>query len=233
MLRPVAPDDPKAVAREAAAARAAKLVEPGMTIGLGSGRAVWKVMELLADTPPARAVVASEQTDALARENGIEVVELDGSFELDLAIDGADEVDPQLRLIKGGGGALLREKIVIAAARRFVVVAEAAKRVERLGEGFRLPVEVVRFGWSDTRRRLGVLLPDAELRTGGGEPYLTDEGHYILDCAVPNGADADALDHDLKRIPGVVEHGLFLGMAEQALLGTPDGDVEVLTAPPR
>jgi ribose 5-phosphate isomerase A len=224
----VAPDDPKAVAREAAAARAAELVEPEMTVGLGSGRAVWRVVELLAEHPPARAVVASERTDLLAREKGIEVVELDGSLELDLAIDGADEIDPELRLIKGGGGALLREKIVIAAARRFVVVAEAAKRVERLGEGFRLPVEVARFGWPDTRRRLGGLLPDAELRSDGDEPYLTDEGHYILDCALPPGADPDALDRDLKRIPGVVEHGLFLGMAERALLGTPEGGVEVL-----
>ena len=233
MLRPVAPDDPKAVAREAAAARAAELVEPEMTVGLGSGRAVWRVVELLAERPPARAVVASERTDELARENGLEVAELDGSLELDLAIDGADEVDRDLRLIKGGGGALLREKIVIAAARRFVVVAEAAKRVDRLGEGFRLPVEVVRFGWRDTRRRLGALLPDAELRTEGEEPYVTDEGHYILDCAMPDDADPDVLDHDLKRVPGVVEHGLFLGMAERALLGTPEGEVEELTAPPR
>ena len=220
-------------AREAAARAALERVEPGMTIGLGSGRAVWKVVELLEERPPARAVVASERTDALAREKGLEVVELDGSLELDLAIDGADEVDRELRLIKGGGGALLREKIVIAAARRFVVVAEAAKRVERLGEGFRLPVEVVRFGWADTRRRLGALLPDAERRMGGDEPYLTDEGHYILDCAIPGDADPDALDHELKRIPGVVEHGLFLGMAEQALLGRTDGEVEVLTARPR
>ena len=122
---------------------------------------------------------------------------------------------------------------MIAAARCFVVVAETAKRVERLGEGFRLPVEVVRFGWPDTRRRLAGLLPDTELRRDGDEPYVTDEGHYILDCAIPDDADPDALDHELKRIPGVVEHGLFLGMAEQALLGRTDGEVEVVTARPR
>jgi ribose 5-phosphate isomerase A len=139
-------------------------------------------------------------------------------------------VDPRLRLIKGGGGALLREKIVIAAAKRFVVVAEAVKRVERLGESFLLPVEVVRFGWRDTRRRLGSLLPDSELRTAGdgGEPFVTDEGHHILDCKLPADADLDALDRDLNAVPGVVEHGLFIGVAECALLGRPDGAVDVL-----
>ena len=201
-----------------------------MTVGLGSGRAVWRVVELLGERGfGGPAVVASKRTDARAREARIEVVELDGAIELDLALDGADEIDPQLRLIKGGGGALLREKIVIAAARRFVVVAETAKRVERLGEGFRLPVEVVRFAWEDTRRRLGSLLPDAELREGDRGPYVTDEGHYILDCAIPAETDPEELDFGLKRIPGVVEHGLFIGMADRALLGRPDGTVEVLS----
>ena len=170
--------EPPSPAREAAAAAAAELVEPGMALGLGSGRAVWRLVELIGerwpDGPPLRAVVASERTHARAREAGIDVVELDGTLELDLALDGADEVDSELRLIKGGGGALLREKIVIAAARRFVVVAEASKRVERLGSGFRLPVEVVRFAWPDTRRRVGRLLPGGELRVEDGEPYVTD-----------------------------------------------------------
>ena len=118
---------------------------------------------------------------------------------------------------------------MVAAAKRFVVVAETPKRVERLGEDFRLPVEVVKFAWEDTRRRLAALLPDAELRTGGDDgPYVTDEGHHILDCAIPAGADPDDLDLALKRVPGVVEHGLFIGMAERALLGTPEGGVDVL-----
>jgi ribose 5-phosphate isomerase A len=231
MLSPVSDDD--AMARAAAAAAAVELVEPGMTIGLGSGRAVWKVVELLGAREGVRAAMASERTAELARAVGIELVELDGSVELDLALDGADEVDPRLRLIKGGGGALLREKIVISAARRFVVVAETPKRVQHLGEQHRLPVEVVRFAWRDTRRRLAPLLPDAELRATDGEPYRTDEGHYILDCALPPGADVDALAHELERVPGVVEHGLFIGMAERALLGRPDGGVDVLGAPPR
>jgi ribose 5-phosphate isomerase A len=220
--------DSETAARTAAAAAAVELVSAGMTIGLGSGRAVWKVIELLGERQ-LRAVAASSRTDELARAAGIEVVELDGSLQLDLALDGADEVDPSLRLIKGGGGALLREKIVVSAARRFVVVAETRKKVERLGSGFRLPVEVVRFAWRDTRRRLAALLPDAELRLReDGESYVTDEGHFILDCPLPADADLDALDSTLKQVPGVVEHGLFIGLADQALLGRPDGSVEVL-----
>jgi ribose 5-phosphate isomerase A len=230
--------DPADVAREAAAAAAAELVEAGMTIGLGSGRAVWKLVELLGRRVGEggdlargglRAATASSRTDELARSLGIQVIELDGTVELDLALDGADEVDPQLRLIKGGGGALLREKIVISAARRFVVVAETPKKVERLGERFRLPVEVVRFAWQDTRRRLGLVLPDStQRRQEDGAPYLTDERHFILDCALPADADVDALGPRLKEIPGVVEHGLFIGMAERALLGRADGEVELV-----
>jgi ribose 5-phosphate isomerase A len=231
-------DEPTSAARDAAAAAAVALIEPGMAIGLGSGRAVWRVVALLGErvgnggdlaNGGVRSVAASSLTDELARAAGIDVIELDGSFELDLALDGADEVDGSLRLVKGGGGALLREKIVVSAASRFVVVAEAFKRVERLGERFRLPVEVVQFGWRDTRRRLARLMPDAELRRrDDGEPYVTDERHFILDCELPGEADLDLLDTDLHQVPGVVEHGLFIGMAERALLGRPDGGVDVV-----
>jgi ribose 5-phosphate isomerase A len=204
-----------------------------MTIGLGSGRAVWRTIELLAARGLSlRAVVASERTRELAEQAGIDVVELDGELSLDLALDGADELDERLRLIKGGGGALLREKIVVAAARRFVVVAEQRKRVERLGEGFRLPVEVARFGWRDTRRRLAALVEDPQLRLDdAGEAYRTDEGHLILDCKLGPSADPDALQLELGELPGVLEHGLFIGMAERALLGRPDGGLEVMEAP--
>jgi ribose 5-phosphate isomerase A len=219
-------------ARDAAAAAALELIEPGMTLGLGSGRAVWRLIEKIGERWPdgevVRAAVASDRTHALAGEVGIEIVELDGDVELDLALDGADEVDQDLRLLKGGGGALLREKIVISAARRFVVVAETTKLVVHLGERFRLPVEVVRYGWEDTRRRLAPLLPDAVLRAERDEPYVTDEGHYLLDCALPRDTDLERLDRDIKLLPGVVEHGLFLDMTERALLGAPEGGVRVL-----
>jgi ribose 5-phosphate isomerase A len=235
MLQTMAPPDAPSPARDAASAAAIELIEPGTTIGLGSGRAVWRVVDRIRerwpDGVPLRAVVASELTHARAREAGIQVVELDGSFALDLAIDGADEIDPQLRLIKGGGGALLREKIVVAAARRFVVVAETGKLVDRLGSGFRLPVEVARFAWRDTRRRLDPLFAGTELRIAGDSAFLTDEGHHILDCAIAPDTDPDELADLLRHVPGVLEHGLFIGMAEQALLGTADGSVERIGKP--
>ena len=220
-------------AREAAARAAVDRIEEGMTLGLGSGRAVWRTIELIAerwpDGPPVRSAFASERTKGLAAEAGIEAVELDGDTRLDLAIDGADEIDPRLGLIKGGGAALLREKIVVAAAERFVVVAEERKRVARLGETFRLPVEVVRFGWPDTQRRVLELVPTAELRaTEDGGPVVTDEGHHLLDCDLAPDGDPAALADALKSTIGVVEHGLFLGMADEALLGHPDGSLEVV-----
>jgi ribose 5-phosphate isomerase A len=225
----------KNAAREAAARAVVKRIEPGMTIGLGSGRAVWRAIELIGErwpggSVPVRSAFASEVTRERAAAAGIEAVELDGATRLDVAIDGADEIDPQLGLIKGGGAALLREKIVVSAAERFVVVAEAGKRVSRLGETFLLPVEVVRFGWRDTRGRVLSLLPSAVLRTDGDAPVVTDEGHYLLDCELPREGDLSVLAERLKAAVGVVEHGLFLGLASEALLGTPTGEVEVMQA---
>lgn len=216
--------------RDAAARAALELIEPGMTIGLGSGRAVWRVIDGIAarvpEGPPVRAAVASSVTEARAREAGIEVVDLDGAVRLAVAIDGADELDPDLGLIKGGGAALLREKLVVEAAERFVVVAEERKRVERLGAQARLPVEVVRFGWADTRRRLLGLVPQAELRRApDGGALVTDEGHHLLDCPLPRTGDLGALGAAIKATTGVVEHGLFLGLAHNALLGRPDGSL--------
>jgi len=222
-------DDP---ARAAAVAVARTRVQAGMTIGLGSGRAVFALVEALASKwrgpSGLRAVTASSATEARAREAGIEMVELDGELVLDLVIDGADEVDRRLGLIKGGGSALLREKLVMAAARRVLIVAEATKFVERLGTLHPLPVEVVRFAWPSTRKRLLELVPAAVLRVAAdGAPVVTDEGHYLIDCAVPNG-DLAALGTAVKATLGVVEHGLFLGMADEVLLGRTDGSVRVL-----
>jgi ribose 5-phosphate isomerase A len=221
-------DPARAAAVEAVRGR----VEPGMTVGLGSGRAVFALIDLLAagrsSARPLRAVVASSRTEARARAAGIELVTLDGDLTLDLAVDGADEVDHHLGLLKGGGGALLREKLVLAAARRVVIVAEAAKLVDRLGTTKALPVEVVRFAWPATRRRLLDLVPSATLRAApDGTPFVTDEGHHLLDCAVPDG-DLNTLATALKTILGVVEHGLFLTQADEVLLGHPDGRVQVM-----
>jgi ribose 5-phosphate isomerase A len=219
-------------ARAAAVAAARERVEPGMTIGLGSGRAVFALVDLLAASGPEpgrlRAVVASSRTEARARAAGIELVSLDDDLTLDLAVDGADEVDPDLALLKGGGGALLREKLVLAAARSVVIVAEAPKLVDRLGTTKALPVEVVRFAWPTTRRRLLDLLPTATLRrTPDGTPVVTDEGHHLLDCQLPAG-DLAPLAAVIKSTLGVVEHGLFPDQADEVLLGQPDGTVRVL-----
>jgi ribose 5-phosphate isomerase A len=227
--------DPKDAARRAAAAAAVERLEPGMTIGLGSGRAVWKVIEAIRerwpDGVPLRVVPASSRTEQLAADAGIELLDLDDAGRLDLAIDGADELDRELRLIKGGGGALLREKLVVAAARRFVVVAETDKLAARIGERWRVPVEVVHFGWRSTLARLlDRVVSEAEVRCAdNGTPFITDEGHVIVDCAVPSEGDVVAFGIRLKAETGVVEHGLFLDMADEALLGAPDGTL--LTIP--
>jgi ribose 5-phosphate isomerase A len=224
--------DEQDIARSAAASAAVELIEPGMTLGLGSGRAVWRVIEKITERfgaePPVKSAFASNRTHELARAAGIETATLDGHTRLDLAIDGTDEIDPAMGLLKGGGGALLREKIVVASADRFVVVAETGKSVTRLGETRGLPVEVVRFGWPETQRRLLDFLPTAELRRRDrGEPYVTDEGHLLFDCALPTDGSLDELGARIKQAVGVVEHGLFIGLADQALLGRPDGSVDV------
>ena len=223
------PGDP---ARAAAVVAARARIEPGMTIGLGSGRAVFALVDLLGATWPAprplRAVAASSSTEARARAAGIELVDLDEGRTLDLAVDGADEIDPALNLLKGGGGALLREKLVLAAARHVVIVAESPKLVPRLGTTKALPVEVVRFAWPTTRARVLDLVPSATLRpTPDGSPFVTDEGHHLLDCTLP-ATDLPILATALKSTLGVVEHGLFPDQADEVLLGHPDGGVRVL-----
>ncbi len=223
-------DDP---ARSAVAHAALEYVEAGMTLGLGSGRALWALTELLAQRdwrPGLRVVTASPATEQRACAAGCEIVELDGSVRLDLVIDGADEVDGACELLKGHGAALLREKLVAIEGERFLVIAEASKRVERLGEQKALPIEVVRFAWQATRRRLLELVPSAELRTEDeGEPLVTDEGHYLLHAELPSEGDLQELADALVRTVGVVEHGLFLGLADEVLLGTAEGEIERLS----
>jgi ribose 5-phosphate isomerase A len=207
---------------------AVEFVEPGMRLGLGSGRAVWATAEAIgaSGVRPGLVVCAAPETERVAAAAGLPVVEPDQAPELDLALDGADEVMRDLSVLKGGGGALLREKLVISCARRCVIVAESHKLVERLGEHWRLPVEVVRFGWQGTRVRLLALCDDAERRSDpGGAPFVTDEGHHLLDCAIPARADLRELASAVKALAGVVDHGLFLEQADVVLLGAPDGSL--------
>ncbi len=216
--------------KRAAAEAAAALVQDGMRLGLGTGSTMMFVLDALAariaaDGIEVVGVPTSERTAARARELGISLAELSDLPELDLALDGADEVATgSLALIKGLGGALLREKIVVEAARRFVVVADDSKIVTRLGEHAPLPVEVVVFANRVTARRLAALGLRPELRTAGAAPYKTDNGNLIYDCrGVDAIDDVAALERSVAGIAGVVETGLFLGRAEQAIIGTGDG----------
>jgi ribose 5-phosphate isomerase A len=176
-------------------------------------------------------VPTSEATRAQAERLGIHLITLDQQPYLDLTVDGADELDDDLRLIKGGGGALLIEKIVATASGRMVVIADASKQVATLGK-FPLPVEVVRFGLGATRNMIEVLAADAGCRgeikprlTSDGRPFVTDSGNFILDCAFGSILEPEALDEALKLIPGVVENGLFLGIADAAIVAGPSGVV--------
>ncbi|MDR7038264.1 ribose 5-phosphate isomerase A [Methylobacterium sp. BE186] len=224
--------------RRAAAARALELVEPGMRLGIGTGSTANAFVELLGERVRAGldlvGVPTSEATHAAATRAGIRLATLEEVPELDLTIDGADEVDDRLRLIKGGGAALLREKIVAFASRRMVVIADAAKRVETLG-AFPLPIEVNPFGLAATRRaveaailRAGCAGEVALRRTAECAPLLTDGGHHILDACLGRIPDPESLSAALWAVPGVVEHGLFLGIASAAILAADvDGTAEV------
>ncbi len=222
-----------------AAQRALDLVEPGMRLGLGSGTTASHFVDLLGDKVAAGfdvlCVATSEATATQAKARGIPMATLDELPELDLTVDGADEIDPQLRLIKGGGGALLREKIVAAASQRMAVIADASKLVPRLG-AFPLPVEVVPFGLTATRRHIERAFADLGIAgsirlRGGTRPFVTDGGHFILDCSLGAIADPDRLAEVLSPIPGVVEHGLFIDYARTAIIAGAGG-VEVLDRPP-
>ncbi len=217
--------------KEAAGTAAAELVEDGMTLGLGTGSTVAYFLDALAARGlDVRGTPTSESTAARCRELGIPLVGLDDVTHFDLVVDGADELTPSLQLTKGGGGALLREKVVASMADRFVVIATPDKVVDRLGASFPLPIEVVDFAAPEVRRRvLDLGAGEVMLRGHGGE--RTDNGNVILDAVFPDGiADVDVLAVALSLQPGVAEHGLFVDMADVALLGTEDG-VERLEMP--
>lgn len=219
--------------RAAAAEVVAGWIEPGTTIGLGSGRGVRAVVAALSrrwpEGVPLRAAVASRSSDAAARDAGIEVISLTAATELAIVVDGADEIDPDLQLLKGGGGALLHEKVLSDAGGGLVVVAEAVKHTERLGARHPLPVEIVRFGREVTERRVTDLVgPCTRRADADGELFVTEEGHLLLDAQLGPVADPRALALALSAVPGVVEHGLFLDTARAVVLGHPDGTTEIL-----
>jgi len=208
---------------------AAELVEDGMLLGVGTGSTAAYLIYALAQRMQtglhiAGAVPTSEATAQLASNLGIPLTDLDTHPILDLAIDGADEIDDQLRLIKGGGGALLREKVVASAARRFVIIGDVTKRVTQLGLKMPLPVEVVPFAMTPVFKHLEALGAKVLLRQLAGQVFITDNHNVILDCVFPGGIpDPSGLHARIKRIVGVVETGLFLNMTEQAIIGGPGG----------
>ena len=219
-------------ARVAAVNAALPLVPEQVVIGLGSGRAVFLLTEQIGQKydgrPPVKAVVASSKTAAVAEKAGIEIVDLDANTSVHIAFDGADEIDNELALIKGGGAALLREKLIIAAAKKVVIFAEEKKKVDRLGQTRLLPVEIVRYGWQTTRSRVLDFVESATLRQDeNGQPVVTDENHLLLDVPVPAG-DIRRFAAALKSTLGVVDHGLFIDLATDVLLGHEDGSVTSL-----
>jgi ribose 5-phosphate isomerase A len=219
--------------KQAAAESAVALVEDGMILGLGTGSTAKLAVETLGKRVQSGlrvvGVPTSEFTGHQARSLGIPVSSLDEHPALDLTIDGADEVElGALNLIKGRGGALLREKIVASASKRLVIMVDESKLVSRLGSHFALPVELIPFGWHVAARKLEALGAKVALRSGSdGKPYVTDGGHYIVDCAFGPIASPAKLESELNNMVGVVEHGLFLGMAAQVIVAGQDG-VKVL-----
>jgi ribose 5-phosphate isomerase A len=224
----------QALWKKSAAESAAKLVESGMIVGLGTGSTAAYVVSALGRRIAEErlriiGIPTSERTAEQARSLRIPLATLAEHSQIDLTIDGADEVERgTLYLIKGRGGALLREKIVAAASRRMVVVADETKLVNRLGSLVSVPVEIVPFGWQATEQKLKQLGANPTLRLAADKmPYVTDGGHYIMDCAYGAMRDPKEVAHHLDQVVGVVEHGLFLGFAAQVFIGGPSG-VEIL-----
>ncbi len=217
-----------------AAVKALEYVTDGMRVGIGTGSTADHFTRALgqavAQGLKVIGVATSVRTEALARQCGIPLVDIDAAMSLDLTVDGADEIDSSLRLIKGGGGALLREKITAAASSRVLIIADEAKLVPELGQ-FPLPVEVSPFAWKTTARHIRDNLSRFDVgnvavalrRHADMKSFVTDGGHYIVDCQLQRIGDPDGLAAYLKAIPGVMEHGLFIGLASAAIIGGPDG----------
>jgi ribose 5-phosphate isomerase A len=217
--------------KQAAARASLCFVHEGNIVGLGTGSTAAYAVRFLAERVQAglkiRGIPTSVATKEVAEGLGIPLTTLDDFPQIDVTIDGADEIDPDLRLIKGGGGALLREKIAASASRQLVIIADSTKQVSVLGR-FPLPVEVVPFARPVVAKKITALGASVSLRAdAAGKPFITDEGHYILDCNFGQIPDPSALASQLKAVPGVVEHGLFIGMANVVLIGSGDKVLEL------
>ncbi|MEK6803948.1 MAG: ribose-5-phosphate isomerase RpiA [Nitrospirota bacterium] len=221
--------------KQRAALKAAEYVRDGMVVGLGTGSTSKHLIIALGERVRAglriHAVPTSHDTAALARQSGIPLIESDNAWMIDVAIDGADQVDPALNLVKGGGGALLKEKIVAAAAKRFIVMVDHTKLVPALGGSFPLPIEVVPFGWGSTARNIEQASGGtAVLRERNGIVFQTEAGHVILDLHMPNINDPATLEIALNQIPGIVETGLFIGRTSILIVGHAQGADVTLAA---
>jgi ribose 5-phosphate isomerase A len=214
-------------------------IRPGALLGLGSGTTaeafVRALGERVHDGLPVEGVATSHRTEQLARQLGIPLRPIDDVGRLDQGVDGADEIDPHLNLVKGAGGALLHEKLVACLCERLTIIAASEKLVSRLGTRMPLPVEVVPFGWKQTATRLRALGLKPVLRCGSGtsEPFRTDSDHYILDCDSEPGVldNPRACADRIKAITGVVDHGIFAGLATKAVVVDPDGQIRTITCP--
>ncbi len=217
--------------KELAARASVRFVQDGQIVGLGTGSTaahlVRSLGEKVRDGLKIKAIPTSSRTRELAASLGIPITNFDEYQQIDVTIDGADEIGPNLQLIKGGGGALLREKVVASASKKLVIIADSSKQVATLGR-FPLPVEVVGFAQALVAKKIQALGATVKLRQGiDGKPFVTDEGHHILDCSFGRINDPPALARMLSDMPGVMEHGLFIGMASIALVGKGEEVVEV------
>ena len=214
--------------KKAAALTAVEFVRDGMVVGLGTGSTAKHLIIALGEKVRAgmklRGVPTSHETAELAKQQGISLIDQDNAWIIDVAIDGADQVDPNFNLIKGGGGALLKEKIVAASARQFIVMVDHTKRVPVLGGSFPLPIEVVPFGWGSTAREIEALTKSrVVLRERNGAPFKTESGNLIVDVHIDRIEQPRELEMSLNHIPGIVETGLFVNRTDILIVGTPQG----------
>lgn len=214
--------------KKAAALKAVEFIRDGMVVGLGTGSTAKHMIIALGEKVRAgmklRGVPTSQETAALAKQSGIPLIDADNRWEIDVAIDGADQVDPDFNLIKGGGGALLKEKIVAASAKQFIVLVDHTKQVPVLGGSFPLPIEVVPFGWGSTAREIEALTKSrVTLRERNGAPFKTEAGNMIVDVHLARIDQPRDLEIALNQIPGIVETGLFVGRTNVLIIGTPQG----------